>query len=318
VIYDVGVATKKKIQDPLAGARAKPLTTRRIELGERPTYPRFPPEILACKNLVELKILGGIADDGDPEIPAELGTLTKLKRLVLGRLRFTELPSTIGKLAALEELTLKDTEALIALPEELGTLRTLRTLACSGNTFAELPSTIGELGALRSLKVSRSQLRSVPRSLWQCVKLEALDLPTSVEQLPSGIAALDQLQSLSLSAPAAASIAAELPGLPALTSLVIHGKATSLPAELGQLAKLERLYASYLGLTALPSLPPTLMRLSLAGSQLTTVRPLLAALPKLIEFDYSGNPVDREERSEVDALMTLPPARRQLKMARGA
>ena len=72
-----------------------------------------------------------------PELPSEIGQLTKLEVLYLSRNRLTELPSEIGQLANLEVLFLSRNQ-LTELPAEIGQLTNLTGLDLSANQLTEL------------------------------------------------------------------------------------------------------------------------------------------------------------------------------------
>src|SRR5687767_1377121 len=120
------MAKKVKTADPLAPVRTNPTKVTTLELnpaGSRNAgkgwfdpLPVFPPEILDCKNLVELEIYRGIEDG---TIPDGIGKLTKLTSLNLGGLSTTRLPESIGKLTKLESLSLAYMDALHELPASI-------------------------------------------------------------------------------------------------------------------------------------------------------------------------------------------------------
>ena len=309
------MAKKAKTFDPLAQAKANPAKVKAIELnpagarnagkGWFDPLPAFPPEILACKNVVDLQIYRGI-DDGT--IPESIGTLTKLKHLTLGGLSTTALPAAIGKLTSLESLSLAYMQSLTELPASIGKLVKLRELDAPYAGIVALPP-MGTLRALRTLNLTNSSLTSVHPTLWQCGALETLYLPESVETLPPGIAKLTKLRMLAASPAALASVAAELPKLK-LTALHVHGKG-DLPETIGQIKTLKSLRANYNGYARLPALPH-LVELEVAGNQLATLIDIIPTLPKLKSLDYGGNPIAIAERREIDKLMKQPPSKRKV------
>ncbi|MEL7399115.1 MAG: leucine-rich repeat domain-containing protein, partial [Pseudomonadota bacterium] len=82
------------------------------------------------------------------ELPPEIGKLTKLKTLVLGRWDKKK-SKRLGN-------------NLKTLPDEIGQLTELRSLLLAYNRFEELPEVIGRLEKLRSLDLSTNQLSSLP------------------------------------------------------------------------------------------------------------------------------------------------------------
>ena len=305
---------KAKTFDPLAEARANPAKVKGLELnpagarnegkGWFDPLPAFPPEVLACKNLVDLQIFRGISDG---TIPEAIGTLVKLKSLTLGGLSTKELPASIGKLANLESLSLAYMQSQRELPAAIGKLVKLRELDAPYAGITTLPP-MGTLRALKTANFTNSALASVHPTLWQCSALETLYLPESIEALPPGIAKLTKLRTLSASPSALASIAGELPRLK-LAALHVHGKG-ELPETIGQIKTLKTLRANYVGYARLPALPD-LVELEVAGNQLATLIDVIARLPKLARLDYSGNPIAIAERREIDKLMKQPPSKRK-------
>ncbi|HEY0253983.1 MAG TPA: hypothetical protein VGC41_20780, partial [Kofleriaceae bacterium] len=164
------MATKNKVFDPLAVARTKPASVKALEinpagarnagLGVLEPYPRFPVEILACKNLTKLAIFRGIAWGGDQTIPKAIGSLGKLTHLTLGGLGFEKLPAELGRLTKLVDLDLVYSNAVTELPASLGKLTRLQRLSCGYcEALVKLPSTIGNLKELRELALGRTALR---------------------------------------------------------------------------------------------------------------------------------------------------------------
>ena len=83
-------------------------------------------------------------------IPAEIGQLTKLRHLDLGKNQFSgSIPPEIGNLTELSFLSLKDNQLTGEIPEVIGTLQKLNYLYLSGNQFTgEIPSAFGNLDKL--------------------------------------------------------------------------------------------------------------------------------------------------------------------------
>lgn len=98
-------------------------------------------------------------------LPPEIGTLTELKKLILGKYQYHDgryivgsignklsaLPAQIGQLNQLEELQVVDNR-LSALPNEIGQLTSLQSLDLSGNQLSTLPAEIKQLPNLITLK----------------------------------------------------------------------------------------------------------------------------------------------------------------------
>jgi serine/threonine protein kinase len=109
------------------------------------------------------------------EVPAELGSLTALKRLFLSGNQLTSLPSELGVLTALTRLFLNGNQ-LTSLPVELGALTALTGLGLNGNQLTSLPAELGALTALTWLNLKGNQLTSLPAELGALTALTALGL----------------------------------------------------------------------------------------------------------------------------------------------
>ena len=112
----------------------------------------------------------------------------------------TSLPSSIGQLQSLKELSLYHTEKLTNLPEEIGNLANLEILelGSSGIPNPALPSSIGQLQTLKKLSlINTKKLANLPSSFGLLENLEYLDLQlTSFTTLPESIERLKALRSL--------------------------------------------------------------------------------------------------------------------------
>eukprot|EP00941_MAST-03F_sp_MAST-3F-sp1_P003817 g3817.t1 len=151
------------------------------------------------------------------EIPAELGTLTTLKELLVDDNRLSALPPSLFELTKLEELRISgncikeipealsiklcqlhhfacDRNQLKYLPKNFGKgLKKLKRLSLQGNKLSELSSCWSDMAdSLTSLNVSSNQLKELPSSVATLLKLETLKassnllttLPVEFSMLP--------------------------------------------------------------------------------------------------------------------------------------
>lgn len=316
---------KRRSVDPLAPARDKPKSVKSLFLNpaalghmkiEWNPAPSFPREIFACTNIESLEIFRGIDWEGDNTIPREIGKLRKLRKLTLGGLSMKTLPDTIGNLRALRELSLDYDESLTALPNTIGKLSSLEQLSLGYcEELKAIPPSIGKLKKLKNLSFSETAVKKVPAELWNATSLENLGLPEGVTALPPGISKLKKLKSLFSTAKALASIAKELPALASLESIGLHqGEEAELPEEIGRLPRLHTLHVAYAGLSSLPASLAghrALRDLDVAGNKLRSLEALAASLPKLTSLDFSDNPLPRDEKRRIDAMMKKPPSKRK-------
>ncbi len=198
-------------------------------------------------------------------LPPEIGKLTQLKKLILGRYdtkafggyignNLSELSKEIGLLNQLEELLIIGNQ-LSELPAEFGQLTNLQSLNLSGNQLSELPAEIGQLTNLQSLNLNHNQLNSLPAEFGLLNQLEELlIIGNQLSELPAEFGQLTNLQSLNLNHNQLNSLPAEFGQLTNLQSLHLWGNQLSeLPAEIGQLTNLQSLNLNHNQLNSLPT-----------------------------------------------------------------
>ncbi|MBR8839795.1 MAG: leucine-rich repeat domain-containing protein [Stigonema ocellatum SAG 48.90 = DSM 106950] len=201
-------------------------------------------------------------------LPPEIGKLTQLKKLILGKYQYDEkgnildiignnlrvLPAEIGLLNHLEELEVVANQ-LSSLPSEIGQLTNLQSLELSSNELSSLPSEIVQLTNLQSLYLRSNQLSSLPSEIVQLTNLQTLDLwGNQLSSLPSEIVQLTNLQTLDLSRNQLSSLPSEIVQLTNLQTLDLDSnKLSSLPSEIVQLTNLQTLYLQSNQLSSLPS-----------------------------------------------------------------
>jgi internalin A len=138
------------------------------------------------------------------ELPPEIGNLTKLKKLTLGKIlrgnKLKTLPPEIGKLRNLTELHLRGNQ-LTNLPPEIGQLKKLALLDLSTNQLSQLPEEIVQLERLSELYLRENQLTYLPADIAQLSNLKKIDLRANrLDSLPPTIEQLQNLQQLDLRA----------------------------------------------------------------------------------------------------------------------
>ena len=137
-------------------------------------------------------------------IPAELGSLTNLRRLDLYRNRLTgSIPAELGSLPNLEVLWLASNQLTGAIPAELGGLTNLEVLRLRSNQLTgEIPAELGSLTNLKGLWLASNQLTgAIPAELGDLANLKVLDLYNNqlTGEIPAELGDLTNLELLSLS-----------------------------------------------------------------------------------------------------------------------
>lgn len=124
-------------------------------------------------------------------LPDAIGHVQKLEHLDVMNARLSEVPAEVGSLRRLKCLHLAGND-LCHLPPELENLKNLRRLFLNNNKFQELPIWIGKLQRLELLHTPHNQLSQVPVTLIEMPSLTDLDLRNNkIAELPPWLAGLN-------------------------------------------------------------------------------------------------------------------------------
>ncbi len=239
------------------------------------------------------------------ELPPEIGELTQLQIVILGKWdeeteevkgnRLTTLPPEIGQLQNLTELDLSNNQ-LTELPTAIAQLQNLTTLNLSDNQLTELPAAIAQLQNLTTLNLSNNQLSALPAAIAQLQNLTELSLWVNrLSELPAAIAQLQNLTLLYLGSNQLSELPAAIAQLQNLTLLDLGSNQLSeLPAAITQLQNLTQLYLGGNQLRELPAAIAQLQNLTeldLSYNQLRELPASIRELPRLEHLNLSGNPL---------------------------
>ncbi|TFI50791.1 TIR domain-containing protein [Mastigocladus laminosus UU774] len=236
-------------------------------------------------------------------LPPEIGKLTKLKMLILGKYQYDEngdivstignklsaLPAEIGLLNQLEELQIVDNR-LASLPEEIGQLVNLQTLDLYRNQLSSLPEEIGQLVNLQTLDLYNNRLSSLPSEFGQLSKLQTLDLSSNqLSSLPREFGQLVNLQTLNLYNNRLTSLPGEIEQLVNLQILYLRSnQLNSLPKEIGQLVNLQVLDLNFNQLRSVPAEIVQLINLRMLDLNFNQLRSVPAEIVQLINLQWLG------------------------------
>lgn len=232
---------------------------------------------------------------GLTELPASIGSLTRLTYLNLSPNALTTLPREIGDLTALETLDLSENR-LIMLPTEIGQLSRLKTLILYYNNFSILPPGITQLAGLTKLILSRNQLTTLPAKIAHLSRLTELDLTGNrLTMLPAEVGRFSQLKTLYLGDNRITWLPKSIAGLTGLLILALpNNQLTELPESMKQLTGLKELYLNGNKLTELPQWVGDLTGLQvlwLTDNQLPELPCSLGELTELAGLRVDGNPL---------------------------
>ena len=193
------------------------------------------------------------------KIPSGIGMLKSLKELSLSHNSdLKQIPKEIGNLKELEELYLGQT-SITSLPDEIGNLRNLKKLNLYGasmldKTITELPDTIVNLQNLVELDLYGSGISSLEKIV-KLTSLQKLDLTYGeIEIIPPGISNLKNLTELNLEFNNIKSLPKEIGNLKKLISLNL-GKNYVLeviPVEITELTELKFLDLGHNNISFIP------------------------------------------------------------------
>ena len=203
------------------------------------------------------------------------------------------IPESIGNLANLIDLWLRNNQLSGSIPESIGNLANLKELRLRNNQLCgSIPESIGNLANLERLDLDNNQLSgSIPESIGNLANLKVLYL--DYNQLSGNIPE-------------------SIGNLTKLIYLCLHYNQLSdnIPESLGNLANLEYLYLDNNQLSG--SIPESMEKmvalkyLHLQNNQLTGIIPSgIFKLPNLVEFLYDKDKLKKEDEDVVT--VNIPP-----------
>ncbi|MDV2451947.1 type III secretion system effector XopAE [Xanthomonas hortorum] len=221
-------------------------------------------------------------------LPDAIGRLEALQELSLVNTGLQSLPDSLGQLRQLRHLQVAATPGLKRLPTSLTRLPNLTTLQLTAIPLEELPADLGRMQSLRSLTLGGGRYERLPPSVVQLSQLTQLSVSHSshLRELPESIGNMQGLKSLEV---ASNSKLEQLPGgltrLHRLEELNLSSnrRLTQLPEDIGKMSGLTKL--SLKDCAALRHLPDNvedlsqLQLLDLRGTGLRTLPQSLARLP---------------------------------------
>ena len=100
-------------------------------------------------------------------LPGNFGNLKHLELLNFEGTAIEVLPSSIGRLATLEDLNLKDCKNLVCLPSTICNLKWLECLDLTGcSKIANLPENLGNMTSLKELLLGGTAIKELPSSIF--------------------------------------------------------------------------------------------------------------------------------------------------------
>ncbi|CAM6103620.1 unnamed protein product [Calypogeia fissa] len=130
----------------------------------------------ALGNLQNLHILS-LTDlsERKQSLPESFGSLSKLKRLELVKLKSSTLPKSFGQLSSLQELVI-DSPELQTLPSSFGALKLVQKVELECPKLQRLPNGFAGLSSLTELRLYCRKLKSLPGDFGALSSLEELTI----------------------------------------------------------------------------------------------------------------------------------------------
>ena len=295
--------------DPKGGRSLETPGREFTTLGKALRFPQYAEEIYIYEqHLYELPAEIGTLqklrtlwmwDNAVSELPDAFCGLSALEELHLGRNPLEELPEDFGKLSSLRSLDIGYSYSFRRLPESMGALQALQKLDLSSTKVSTLPESFGALTQLRELNIQGTQLVPLPKVLQDLSGLVSLNLSSLKgidEQLMEWPFAhyplLEQLELVNLSLK---QIPAAIFRLPLLKILGMHSNAlTSIPEELSVFHQLESLSFGSNQIKTLPTSlfqNTTLRSLNLSDNQIEFIPEEVGLLRQLDTLYLGENPL---------------------------
>ncbi|EIE82758.1 hypothetical protein RO3G_07463 [Rhizopus delemar RA 99-880] len=103
-----------------------------------------------------------------------------LTELNLSNCKLSSLPENLfNNTLGLERLVL-DSNTLSMLPSSIGALQKLVNLSIQNNYLENLPGEIGKLSELKTLDAQKNNLKSLPKEIWLCASLQTLNCSSNL------------------------------------------------------------------------------------------------------------------------------------------
>ena len=280
----------------------------------------IPKEISALKSISELKLTGSTRSYQtmqyvseltnltklqfdyyiDTILPPEIGKLTHLKYLELGKSKLNSLPAEIGNLINLQEIILSTNWGQsISIPKEIGKLENLKKFDCGWCNIKELPNEISNLSNLEELNIWGGDLTSLPTNIGKLQKLEKLYLTgNELQKLPADLFNLKALKFLNLSDNDLVELDSNIYKLSNIEDLDLSGNINlkTIPESLGLLKMLSNIDLSNTQIKQLPKSLinlPKLERIKLCKTLIDNTKEIDAQYKDKIDWEWSCRDLER-------------------------
>ncbi len=226
------------------------------------------------------------------ELPEEIGKLSALQFLTVNSPNLNKIPASIGSLNGLLDLSINAN--LSEIPKEIGNLEKLGFLRLDGNVLTSIPEEIGNLKELFTLDLRKNKLTSIPRSIANLDRLSTLNVhDNELTEIPNEITELRRLRRLDISKNKIKVLPTNISNLDRLETFeLFENQLETLPSGIGALNRLKELNLSKNNLQTLPdeiTALGELVSLNVSENKLASLPVDFEPLNRLENLDFSMN-----------------------------
>ncbi|NEO83336.1 MAG: leucine-rich repeat protein [Spirulina sp. SIO3F2] len=267
-------------------------------------------ERAAAEGWRELDLSGA----GLTELPPEIGQLTQLESLILGKQgdglelvnglamrtvvsnSLTHLPRELANLTNLKRLDISGNPLVESISDWITLVKKIESLTWIRAELTEIPAAIASLQNLQSLHLDSNQISVIPDAIASLQNLETLHLNSNqISVIPDAIASLQNLETLHLNSNQISVIPDALASLQNLETLhLFNNQISVIPDALASLQNLETLHLFNNQISVIPDALASLQSLqtlNLSSNQISVIPDALASLQNLQSLDLRNNQI---------------------------
>lgn len=213
---------------------------------------------------------------------------TQQERMLLSDLILTHIPTNIGTLINLKNLTLDELD-IHSLPKDMGNLINLKTINITKCPIYEIPEWFSNFKNLHTLNFSRCRIRTIPESMSQCSNLDTLCLGYNmISEIPNSVLEMQSIERIVLDCNPVSIVWTDSMLKGCLLLSIMQTNITDIPEHV--IHHLYQLVWNGCNVSTLPlEMGTTLTHLNLAENNLTKLPESLSKLTSLTYLNISNN-----------------------------
>lgn len=232
-----------------------------------------------------------------------IGMQEELKNLTLYNCDLKIIPAWIGKLSKLEKLMVTD-NSFTTIPEEFAKLKNLKRLNLHNNGLASVNNIYNNSG-LTDLILTQNKIGKLSEEIGQLTNLTKLDLrKNKLTTLPATVGNLKKLTQLDLTENNIQKLPDSFDGLSSLKTLFLKNNGmTNFPLAITKASSVKELYLNNNKLTSFPTQISNMKNLSFfnfENNQITELPESMFGMNKLFRIFTQGNPLSKKQKKKLD------------------